>query len=107
MSIGKVIVIHLIAEQIKKRHYYIKVRYYTELSKSNKVKVELDLSNYATKYGVKKATGVNTSVFAKKWDLAGLKSYLDELDVDKVRIFPVDLSKRRADTDKQNLEKKD
>ena len=107
MSIGKVIVIHLIAGQIKKRHYYIKVRYYTELSKSNKVKVELDLSNYATKYGVKKATGVNTSVLAKKWDLAGLKSYVDELDVDKLRIFPVDLSKRRADTDKQNLEKKD
>ena len=65
MSIGKVIVIHLIAGQIKKRHYYIKGSYYTELSKSNKVKVELDLPNYATKYGVKKATGVNTSDLLK------------------------------------------
>ena len=91
----------------KKRHYYIKGSYYTERTKSKKVKVELDLSNYAAKYGVKKATGGNTSDFAKKWDLAGLKSYVDELGVDKLRIVPVDLSKRLTDTDKKNLEKKD
>ena len=30
------------------------------------VKVELDLSNYATKGDLKNATGVNTSDFAKK-----------------------------------------
>ena len=56
---------------------------------------------------MKKATGGNTSDFAKKWDLAGLKSYVDELGVDKLRIVPVDLSKRLTDTDKKNLEKKD
>ena len=34
-----------------------------------RVKVELDLSNYATKADLKTATGVDTSKFAKKVDL--------------------------------------
>ena len=38
------------------------------------MKVELDLSNYATKRELKNATGVDTSKFAKKVDLANLKS---------------------------------
>ena len=33
-------------------------------------KVELDLSNYATKADLKNATGVDTTHFAKKADLA-------------------------------------
>ena len=32
----------------------------------NKIKVELDLSNYATKSDLKNATGVDTSKFVKK-----------------------------------------
>ena len=48
-----------------------------------KVKVELDLSNYATKSDLKNATGVDTSKFAKKVDLANLKSDADKLDIDK------------------------
>ena len=46
------------------------------------VKVELDLSNYATKTDLKNATGVDTSSFAKKTDLANLKSDVDKLDID-------------------------
>ena len=46
------------------------------------VKVELDLSNYATKADLKNATGVDTSKFAKKADLASWKSKVDELDID-------------------------
>ena len=38
------------------------------------VNVELDLSNSATKTDLKNATGVDTSKFAKKVDLAHLKS---------------------------------
>ena len=38
------------------------------------VKVELDLSNYATKTDLKNATGVDTSPFSKKTDLANVKS---------------------------------
>ena len=42
------------------------------------VKVELDLSSYATKADLKNAIGVDTTSFAKKTDLANLK-----FDVDK------------------------
>ena len=43
------------------------------------VKVELDLSNYATKAGLKNASGVDKSKFAKKVDSANLKSDADNL----------------------------
>ena len=39
----------------------------------NKIKVELDLSIYATKSDLKNTTGVDTSQFAKKDDVANLK----------------------------------
>ena len=41
------------------------------------VKVELDLSNYATKSDLKNVTRVDTSDFAKKTDLANLKFDMD------------------------------
>ena len=44
----------------------------------NKIKVELDLSNYATKSYSNNAIGVNTSDFAKKVELADLKSDIDK-----------------------------
>ena len=48
-------------------------------SSGGRVKVELDLSNYATKADLKNATGVDTSKFAKKKvDLANLKSNVDK-----------------------------
>ena len=50
----------------------------------NKIEVELDLPNYATKYDWKNKTGVDTSDFAKKTDLANLKSDVDKLDIDKL-----------------------
>ena len=42
-------------------------------SLGGKVKVELDLSNYATKADLKNATGIDTSKFAEKVDLTNLK----------------------------------
>ena len=48
------------------------------------VKVELDLSNYATKADLKNATKVDPPDFAKKTDLADLKSVVDKLDIDKL-----------------------
>ena len=39
-----------------------------------KIKVELDLSDYATKSDLENAAGVDTSTFAKKANLASLKS---------------------------------
>ena len=47
--------------------------YFPELiSLGGRVKVELDLCNYATKADLKNATGIDTSKFAKKVDLASL-----------------------------------
>ena len=53
-----------------------------------RVKFELDMSNYATKRDLKNARGVDTSVFAKRIDLANPKSDLDKLDIDKVKNVP-------------------
>ena len=54
-----------------------------------KVKVELDLSNYATKIDLKNVTGIDTSSFSKKFDLANLKSDVDKLDIDKFKNLPI------------------
>ena len=51
-------------------------------SSRGRLKVELDLSKYATKADSKNATDVDTSKFAQKVDLARLKSSADRLDID-------------------------
>ena len=56
-------------------------------------KVELDLSIYATKAGLKRETVVHTSNVAAKSDLASLKTEVDKEDIDNLKTFPVDLSK--------------
>ena len=50
----------------------------------NKIKFELDYSNYATKFDLKYAAGVDTSTFAKKANLVTLKSEIDQLDIDEL-----------------------
>ena len=57
------------------------------------VKVELDVSNYATKADLKEAIGADASNIATKSDLASLKAEIDKLDVDKLKAASVDLSK--------------
>ena len=52
-------------------------------------KVEIDLANYATKTDLKNATKLNTSDFAKKIDLAHLKSDVDKLDIDELKMYQV------------------
>ena len=74
------------------------------------------MSNYATKFDLKNATGVNSLDFLKKADFSSLKTNVDKLDinklkyvqsgltnfksklyklhVDKLVLVPVDLSKR-------------
>ena len=70
-----------------------------------RVKVELDLSNYATKAGLKNVTRVDTSSFAEKTDLANLKSNLDKLDFDKLRNVPTNLSNLKSKVDKLDVDK--
>ena len=62
-------------------------------STSNDIKVELDLSNYATKDDVKNITHVDVSSYATKTNLAALKSKVDKIDTDKLKAVPADLTK--------------
>ena len=55
------------------------------------MKVDLDLSSYATKGDLKNATGVDTSKFAKKVDFASWK-LVDKLDIDKLEKVPTGLN---------------
>ena len=55
------------------------------------MKVELDLSNYATKADFKNATGVDVSKFSKKVDTANLKPNMGKLDFRKLKYVPTNL----------------
>ena len=57
------------------------------------VKVELDLSSYETKTGLKIVTHVDVSSFALKSNLASLKTEVEKLDIDKLVPVPTELSK--------------
>ena len=59
----------------------------------NNIKVELDLSNYATKDDVKNITQVDVSSYATKTNLAALKTEVDKIDVDQSKTVPDDLAK--------------
>ena len=55
--------------------------------------VKVDLSNYAIKIDLTNVTHVDTSSFALKTNLAGLKTEVDKLDIGKLTTVAVDLSK--------------
>ena len=57
------------------------------------IKVKIDLSNYATKTGIKNISHIDSSRFALKTNLAGLKTEVDKLDIDKLVLILIDLSK--------------
>ena len=73
--------------------------------KSLRVKVELALSNYATKAELKNASSVDTSKFAKKVDLAGLKCNVDKLDIDKLENVPTNLGNLKTKVEKLDVDK--
>ena len=60
---------------------------------SNNIKVELDLTNYATKIDLKNITHTDVGSFASKTNLAALKTEVDKIDVDKLKTVPDDLAK--------------
>ena len=62
-------------------------------SSSKNIKVELELSNYATKDDVKNITHVDVSSYASKTNLAALKTEVDKIDTDKLKTAPNDLAK--------------
>ena len=62
-------------------------------SSSKNVKVELDLTNYATKTDLKNIIHVDVSSYASKTNLATLKTKVNKIDVDKLKTTPTDLAK--------------
>ena len=70
------------------------IQYFPPYRRSGRnIKVELDLSNYATKTDLKNVTHVDVSSFAAKTNLASLKTDVDKLDIDKLVPVPNDLAK--------------
>ena len=73
---------------------YDKMSYYPPYKcSSSNVKVNLNLTNYATKTDLKNITHVDVSSFASKTNLAALKTEVDKIDVDKLKTAPLDLAK--------------
>ena len=106
MSNGKAVMIHLIAGLIKKTLYKMSQYFpkpYDPFGGSIRVKV--DLSNYATKTDLKKATRIDTSNQALKSNLAKLKAEIDKIDIDKLKTVPTDLSKLSNVVDNEVVKK--
>ena len=57
------------------------------------IKVELDLSNSATKKDIKDITHIDASSFVSKTNLAALKTEIGKIDTDKLKTMPGDLAK--------------
>ena len=64
------------------------------------MKVELDFLIMQKKTDLKNATGFDTAKFAKKVDLANLKSDVDKLDIDKLKNVPTNFSSLKSKVDK-------
>ena len=71
-------------ENYKRVYYKMRTYYPPYKSSSNNIKVELDLANYATKDDVKNVTHVDVSSFARKTNLAALKTEVDKIHADKL-----------------------
>ena len=95
MSNEKLTIIRLVIRLTKKILLYKKVTYFLEpyTCSKNKIKFELELLKYATKDGLKYTTGLDISKLDNKFDLADLKSNIENLDFEKLETTPVDLSK--------------
>ena len=62
-------------------------------SSSKNVKVELDLTNYATKPDLKNITHINVNSFASKTNSAALKTEIEKIDADKLKTTTIDLDR--------------
>ena len=69
------------------------------------INVSIDLSNYATKADIKNITHVDTSNFALKTNLSNLKTEVDKLDINKLKILPNSLSNLKTKVDKLDINK--
>ena len=82
-------------------------QYFPPYTEPEIVKIDLDLSNYATKSDLNSITHVDTSSFALKTNLTALKTEVDKLDIDKLILVPGDLSKLSKEVQEDFTKKKD
>ena len=71
----------------------------------DKVKVVLDLSNYATKKELDYATGVDTSDLAAKKDFIALKAEVGKLEINQLVNVPTSLNNLKTKVDDLNVGK--
>ena len=71
----------------------------------DKVKVVLDLSNYATKKELEHPTCVDTSDSAAKKDFTALKAEVDKLDINKLVNVPTSLNNLKTKVDDLDIGK--
>ena len=102
---GKVVIVHLIVGSINKKIVKISKYFPETKSSGGKVKVELDLSNYATKTNLNNAAVVDTWNFSKKLDLANLKPNIKKLHIDQLKNVPANLNNLKNKVDKLDADK--
>ena len=89
MSNGKAMILHLIAELIKKDVVQLLQPLCKNECSGGNIQAKLDLSNYTTKDYLKVATSADTSNLEAKLDLATLKAEVDTIDVGKLKTVQV------------------
>ena len=85
--------IHLIVGLIKKTSYKMS-KYFPKPYEpfGGDINIKVDLSNYATNKDIRNTKHADTSGFALKTNLAHLKTEVDKLDIDKLKILSNNLS---------------
>ena len=74
-------------------------------SSGGDINVKVDLSNYAAKTDIKNILHIDTSTFALKSNFASLKTEVEKLDIDKLKILPNNLSNLKSKVDKVDIDK--
>ena len=101
---GKGTIIRLIVGSIKKDIVQLSEDFPEPKSLGGKVKLQLDLSNYATKEDLNNTTGIDTSSFVTKVDLANLNLNVVTLDIVKLKYSPTNLSNLKSKLDKLDVD---
>ena len=84
---------NIIKQSLVHKNYKMSTYYPPYKSSSCNVKVELDLTNYATETDLKTMAHTDVCSFAGRTNLAALKTEVEKIDVDKSKTVPDDLAK--------------
>ena len=101
---GKAPIVYLSVGLIKKTKWKW-VNIFQNQNPEGKVKVELDLSNYAKKSRFKKYIRSRYIKIGKKVDLSNLKSNVNKSDIDKSKNIETYLSNLKSKVDKSEVDK--